>query len=270
VNVAPQIFGVLNVTTDSFSDGGRFFDVNAALKQGWHLHNEGADVIDLGAAASNAASAHVAPEHEIARLAPVVDGLRGKGLRLSIDSSSNLVQRQALDWGVDFLNDVGGFADSSSYDMLASASVKLVVVHSMTGPRAAARDTAPGEVRASLFRFFDRRIRDLLDAGVAQGRLIVDPGMGLFLGNGTQPSLEALLSIAEVKRTYGLPVMVCVSRKSFLGDLTGRNVASRGAASLAAEIFALEQGCDYVRTHDPGALRDACAVLAALRDARTC
>ena len=230
-----------------------------------HLISDGADVIDIGAAASNAASPAIAPESEIARLVPVLTAVMGTGASVSVDSASPEVQRVALEHGVGFLNDVSGFPHETLYDRLReSTATKLIVVHTLTGPRAAPRDTRPGEVSTSLWRFFDERIASLTRAGIAAERIILDPGMGLFLGRGAGPSIEALRAVPELRRRYGLPVLVSVSRKSFLGELTGRAVPERAAATLAAELYAVEAGADYVRTHVPGALRDALAVVAAL------
>ena len=178
------------------------------------------------------------------------------------------MQLHALSFGVAYLNDVTGFSDASIYRDLARARCKLVVMHTMTGAFAANRKTAPGEAMASAMRFFDARVKALTDAGIAPSRLVLDPGMGLFLGDGAVPSLEVLRGVGELRRRYELPVMISVSRKSFLRDLTGRALADRGPATLAAEIYAvMRQGAEYVRTHDPGALLDALRVLERLETA---
>lgn len=263
-SIAPRIFGILNLSSASFSDGGKYADPDSALAHAARLRMDGADVIDVGAAASNAAAPAITADEEVARLTPVLTELLRGGVGVSVDSACPAVQRHALELGVGYLNDVAGFGDETLYERLASTTAKLVVVHTMTGPRAAPRDTRPGEVTASLARFFDARISALVEAGVASDRLILDPGMGLFLGSGVDPSIEALRGLGDLRQRYGLPVLVSVSRKSFLGEITGRPVAQRGAATLAAELLAVEAGVDYVRTHDPGALRDALAVRRAI------
>lgn len=261
----PIILGILNLSPESFSDGGKYREPAAALAHAAHLIAEGADVIDVGAAASNAAAPALSASMELERLEPVVSELMRQGMVVSIDSATPEVQRHALDLGVAYLNDVSGFGDETSYPRLAAAQTKLIVVHTLTGARAAPRDTRPGEVTASLQRFFDRRVEELTEAGVARERIILDPGMGLFLGSGAAPSIEALRALPALRARYGLPILVSVSRKSFVGDITGRPVAERGAGTLAAELYAVEAGADYVRTHVPGALRDALAVGRALR-----
>jgi dihydropteroate synthase type 2 len=264
-SVAPRIFGILNLSPESFSDGGKYCEPASGVEHAARLRTQGADVIDVGAAASNIDATAIPAEEEIARLEAVLTELLGKGVIVSVDSASPTVQRYALDRGVHYLNDVGGFADETIHARLATSSAKLIVVHTLTGPRAFSRDTRPGEVAASLWPFFDRRIEALSKAGVSTERMILDPGMGLFLGRGAEPSIEALRSVSALRRRYGLPVLVSVSRKSFLGDITGRPIAERGAATLAAELYAVQAGADYVRTHDPGALRDALEVGRALR-----
>lgn len=267
-NSSTLLFGILNVTADSFSDGGRYQSVDAARDHAKSLRRAGADVIDVGAAASNAAADDVTPAEEIARLGPVLDALDREEIVVSIDSSAPEVQRYALARGVAFLNDVGGFGVPSVYDALADANASLIVVHTLTGPRAAPRVTESGEVRSSLRRFFDERIATLMRAGIAKERLWLDPGMGFFLGTGVGPSVEALRCISELRVAYELPVLISVSRKGFLGEITGRGVGDRGAATLAAELYAVASGAAAIRTHDPGALRDAMRVTAELNPPR--
>jgi dihydropteroate synthase type 2 len=217
---------------------------------------QGAAILDLGAASSNPESKGVAPEVEIGRLAPVVTALRD--LTLSVDSFSLPVQRWALGRGVAYLNDIQGFADDTLYPDLARSAATLIVMHSVQERGAATRvDVSPGEIMDRIARFFDSRLAQLERAGVARARLILDPGMGFFLGTNPHTSLTVLRRLAELKARFALPILVSVSRKSFLRRLTGRDVAGSAAVSLAAELFAIRQGADYIRTHAPGALRDA-------------
>jgi dihydropteroate synthase type 2 len=267
--VAPLLVGIVNITADSFSDGGRFRDPEAAVAHARRLAAEGADVIELGAAASNVAAGSVPPKEEIARLDPVLSALAGDGATLAVDTYSPQTQRFALARGVAYLNDIRGFPDPAIYPALAAAACRLVVMHAAGGAeRAAPLDLDPGEVWRRIAAFFAERIATLEQAGIARGRLILDPGMGLFLSRRPGASLHVLARIARLKEMFGLPVMISVSRKSFLGALTGRSPAERGAATLAAELFAAAEGADYIRTHDPAALRDALTVTAALAAAR--
>jgi dihydropteroate synthase type 2 len=265
-----KILGILNITTDSFSDGGRYLEPGAALFHAQAMTQSGADIIDIGAASSNPDSAPVAPELEIARLAAVVSALKVKGLSLSIDSFSTEVQRWALAAGVDYLNDIHGFADLSLYPELAGASAKLIVMHMVQEKGVAVRTEVPsGEIWDRVTRFFDARIKALTEAGIARERLILDPGMGQFVGSDPENSLILLRRLPELKARYGLPVLVSVSRKGFLRKLVNRPAQESGAASLAAELFAEASGADYIRTHAPGPLKDGLKILKTIgKDAR--
>ncbi len=262
----PLLVGIVNITADSFSDGGRFLDPAAAIAQARLLAASGADIVELGAAASNVAAGTVPPSEEIRRLDPVIAALAGTGTPLAIDTSQPETQRFALDRGVAYLNDIRGFPEPGVYPALAAARCRLVVMHAVeSGGRARRVDLGPSEVWRRIVGFFSDRVARLEGAGVARERLILDPGMGFFLSSRADASLRVLASLDRLKRAFGLPVMVSVSRKSFLGAITGRAVpGERGPATLAAELYAAAHGADYIRTHDPGALRDALAVTAAL------
>jgi len=262
----PLLVGIVNITEDSFSDGGRFLDPAAAIAQARRLAAEGADIVELGAAASNVAASDVAPAEEIRRLDPVIVALAGTGTTLAIDTSQPETQRFGLARGVAYLNDIRGFPDLSVFPDLAAGDCRLVVMHAVEAEgRARQVDLAADEVWRRIEGFFAKRVARLERAGIARERLILDPGMGFFLSSRADVSLRVLTSLDRLKRAFGLPIMVSVSRKSFLGAITGRAApAERGPASLAAELYAAARGADYIRTHDPAALRDALAVTAAL------
>ena len=264
---APAIFGILNITEDSFSDGGRNLETSTAIAAARRLAAEGAEVIDLGAAASNIAAKPVAPEDEIRRLTPVIAALKKNGTAISVDSFARETQLFALSAGVDYLNDVEGFADPALYPSLAASACRLVVMHAVHGRgRAQAIEVPAVEIWPRIGDFFAARIAALEAAGIDRQRLILDPGMGFFLGSDATTSLRVLAGLDRLKRDFALPVLVSVSRKSFLGAVSGRrDPMQRGAATLAAELYAAAKGADYIRTHDPGALRDGLAVMAALR-----
>lgn len=262
------LFGILNITADSFSDGGRFLDPAAALAQGRALISGGADVLDIGAASSHPDASAVGAETESARLARVVPALMAEGVAVSVDSFEPEVQRWALRQGVRWLNDIHGFPDAALYPELADSACGLIVMHAVQAQGIATRvDVPPRAIMGRMFDFFDARVAALEGAGVARARLVLDPGMGFFLGTDPETSLEALRRLPELKARYGLPVLVSVSRKSFIRALAGRSAADAGAATLAAELFAAARGADYIRTHDPRALRDAIIVLRALDQA---
>jgi len=264
VSRPPQLLGIVNLTEDSFSDGGRFLAPAAALAQARALAAAGADIIDLGAAASNPSAQPVPAAVEIERLAPLVDALQSEGIQISIDSFSPATQSWALGKDVAFLNDIHGFCRPEIYPSLAASRARLIVMHALNNEGPARRmDETPPDIFGCILGFFEGRIAALTKAGIPTGRLILDPGMGLFLGRSHAASFEVLRRISELKAVFGLPVLVSVSRKSFLRP-AGRKPAEAGAATLAAELFAASRGVDYIRTHDPGALRDALGVTAAL------
>jgi len=257
-----KILGILNITTDSFSDGGRYLEPGAAIFHAQAMVQSGADIIDIGAASSHPDAQAVAPDVEIGRLEKVVPELKAKGLALSIDSFSTPVQRWALAQNVGYLNDIHGFADPSLYPDLAASNAKLIVMHMVQPRGVAVRTEVPSsEIFDRITAFFDSRIAALTKAGIARDRLILDPGMGQFLGTDPENSLLVLRRLPELKARYGLPLLVSLSRKGFLRKLTGRPVTEAGAASLAAELFAQGQGADYIRTHAPGPLRDGVKIL---------
>jgi dihydropteroate synthase type 2 len=261
--VADRIFGILNITGDSFSDAGKYLEPEAALAHAAHLIEDGADVIDVGAASSNPRSEPVPPEIEIGRLAPVVLMAKERGWKISIDSFAPETQLWALGEGVAYLNDIQGFSDPSLYPYLASSNAKLIVMHAIQRfGRAQKIAIDPSEIMGRIADFFDVRVDQLTHAGIARHRLIIDPGMGLFVGSRPEVSLMVLRRLSQLKSAFGLPVLISVSRKSFLRKLVNRSVREIGPATLAAEIYAAMHGADMIRTHEPRPLRDGLTIWA--------
>ena len=255
---APKIVGIVNVTEDSFSDGGQFLAADAAIDHARDLAKGGADYLELGPASSSPDSIHVSSKDQIARLAPVIEELASCGLPISIDSTDSDVLKFGLEAGASMLNDVRGFPDPRIYAELADSSASLVVVHSLLElERAARNDATPERVLASIDYFFETRLKELVRSGIGEDRLIVDPGMGFFLGSNPKASIAVLQRIPELRARFGRPIFISVSRKSFLRAITGQAVDRIGPATLAAELHAAREGADYVRTHDVAALRDA-------------
>ena len=266
---SPCIFGIVNITEDSFSDGGRYLDPAAAIAHARALAAAGAEVIDLGAAASNVDAKPVSAAEEIARLDPIIAALAADGLQISVDSCLPEVQRFAIARGVAFLNDIRGFPDASFYPELAAAGARLVVMHAVQEKGRAQRlELSAAEVWDRIQGFFRERLPALQHGGIARERLILDPGMGLFLSTRPEASLRVLARLGRLKQEFGLPVLVSVSRKSFLRAITGSPAASEaGPATLAAELYAAAAGADFIRTHDPAALRDGLKIVSALHAA---
>lgn len=263
-----RIFGIVNATADSFSDGGKYLAPEAAIARARELIATGADVIDLGAAASNPDALHVPPEEEIRRLTPIVAALRGEA-DISIDSFAPETHAWALTQNVAWLNDVAGFPEPALYPAIARTDVRLVVMHNVALRGQAERiATAPNTIFERLFAFFDDRLAALEGAGIARERIVIDPGMGFFLGTDPEVSLTVLRRLGELKARYRLPVLVSVSRKSFIRRLANVEVRDSGSATLAAELFAAAQGADWLRTHDVAALKRALAVWSRLQSGR--
>lgn len=258
----PLIFGIVNITPDSFSDGGKYLAADAAIAHARRLVKEGADVIDLGPASSNPDAVPVSAEEEIRRLAPVIEALASERIPLSIDSFRPETQGFALAHGAAFLNDIRGFADEAFYPSLAASNAKLILMHSVQREGNADRREAPeGDIVEHVSAFFAARLAALEAAGIARDRFILDPGMGFFLGSKPETSFEVLSRIGELCKRFGLPVFISVSRKSFLRAVTGRAPGEAGAATLAAELLAIQRGAAMIRTHEPAPLTDALAVM---------
>ena len=266
---SPRLVGIVNITQDSFSDGGRFLDRQAAIEQADNLLAAGADVIDLGAVASNPDAARISADTEIERLEPVIAHLHARGALVSVDTFRPEVQLYALSRGVAFLNDIHGFPHAAVCPAIAGSSCGLIAMHSLHGPTHITRADIPvPDVVDTIIRFFEERLSALEAAAIARQRVIVDPGMGFFLGANPYASFAALAGIDRIKRALDLPLLVSVSRKSFLRNITGQaDVARTGPATLAAEIYAVLRGADFIRTHDVAALADALKVLRAAQSA---
>jgi len=264
--MTPELVGIVNLTEDSFSDGGRFLAPESAVAHARELARNGARLVELGPASSHPDARAVPAEEQVRRLEPVLAALRADRVPVSIDATHPTVLRFGLTAGVAMLNDVRGFPDRTLYPALADADCTLVVVHSVLGGERASRTAglAPERVVEAVERFFAGRLARLVAAGVAESRLVLDPGMGFFLGPDPQSSLRVLRALPSLRARFGLPLLVSVSRKSFLRALCDRGVADVGPATLAAELYAAVQGADYLRTHDVRALADGLAVLRSL------
>jgi dihydropteroate synthase len=258
--------GVLNLTPDSFSDGGRFLDPDAAVARARVLADEGADLLDVGGESTRPGAPPVPAAEEIRRVVPVLERLRAEGypVPVSVDTSKPEVARAALAAGAAMVNDVTALSDPALAEVVAAAGVPVVLMHMRGTPRdmqdrAAYRDVVR-EVRDELARALERAER----AGVARARILLDPGIG-FAKTAPQ-SLELLARLREIA-ALGRPVLVGPSRKSFIGHVTGTLVADRLPGTLAAVAVAVLNGAAVVRVHDVAAARQAARIAAAVREA---
>ncbi|MBK9120715.1 MAG: dihydropteroate synthase [Phycisphaerales bacterium] len=266
-----QILGIVNLTRDSFSDGGQYLAPEVALAHARRLVAEGAAIVDVGAESTHPDSEDVPAEVEIARLTPVVTALRAEGVRVSVDTWKPDVMRAMLALGVDWINDVTGLANPAAAPILRSGNARIIVMHAIADTARAARTfTSPEHIVSRIMTFFEQRIATLTAAGIARERLVLDPGLGLFLGHNPATSMAVLRALSTL-HTFGLPLCLSPTRKSFLGALLGtdetpRPIAERGAATLAAELWAAHHGVQFLRTHDVRALHDGWTLWRQLRD----
>ncbi|MSQ74131.1 MAG: dihydropteroate synthase [Betaproteobacteria bacterium] len=263
----PLIMGVVNTTPDSFSDGGRFFDPGHALEHALRLIEEGADLLDIGGESSRPGAQVVSLEEELARVLPLLGALRDSPIPVSIDTTKPAVMRAAIDAGAAMINDITALSAPGAREYIASsADVAVCLMHMKGQPRTMQLAPRYDDVVSEVFAFLAARVAMAEAAGIERDRLVIDPGFGF--GKTTAHNLELLSRLAEFNET-GLPVLAGVSRKSFLGNLTGKAVGGRLAASIAAAVLAAERGARIIRVHDVDATRDALAVLNALMD-RSC
>jgi dihydropteroate synthase len=259
--VGYTIMGVVNVTPDSFSDGGQFLDPDAAVEQGRRLVAEGADIVDVGGESTRPGSGGVSAEEELRRVLPVVEGLAGTGATISIDTSKAAVAEAALDAGAGYVNDVTAFrGDPGLAGVVAGRGVDCCLMHMLGSPRTMQDDPRYDDVVADVKAFLEQRLAFAVAEGVAEERVMLDPGIGF--GKTLEHNLELLARLDEIV-ALGRPVVVGVSRKSFLGRITGREPAERAVATAAANVLALERGASVFRVHDVPETLDALQVAAA-------
>jgi dihydropteroate synthase type 2 len=255
------ILGIVNLSAESFSDGGQFMNPAIAAAHAHALIKAGAAAVDLGPSSSHPGVPITPSSVEIERLAPVLDVLLPSGISLSVDSFHPQTQRYVMARGVDFLNDIHGFAHPDFYPELAASKCRLIVMHNVHGTQAAERVvTDSSTIMSRIFHFFHDRLAALISADISQDRLIIDPGMGFFLSSEPEASLTVLQHLADLRAEFALPVLVGVSRKSFIQRMTGRSSENTEFGTLSAELFAAAKGVDWIRTHNVGALQDGLTV----------
>ena len=259
----PLIMGIVNITPDSFSDGGRWADAQAAIRHALKLREDGADILDVGGESTRPGAASVSADEETRRVLPVIEALAGKGCVVSVDTTKPEVMRAALEAGAAIVNDVMALRAPGALETVASSGAAVCLMHMQGDPRT--MQQAPeyvdvvGEVRA----FLRSRVMACEAAGISRDRLVIDPGFGF--GKTLQHNL-ALLKHLDRLVELGLPVLAGLSRKSMLGTLTGRDVDQREFAGVAAHLAALARGARLVRVHNVAAMRDALAVWNAVEE----
>jgi dihydropteroate synthase len=253
--------GVVNVTPDSFSDGGRWLDPAAAVAHGRELVAEGAAILDVGGESTRPGAEPVPEAEELRRVVPVLEGLAGAGAQLSVDTSKLAVARAALDAGATYVNDVTAFrGDPGMAALVAERGADCCLMHMHGEPRTMQDDPRYGDVVAEVAAFLEQRARFAIAEGVARERIQLDPGIGF--GKTAAHNLELLRRIGELC-ALGFPVVVGVSRKSFLAALTGTPPGpGLAVATAAANVLAFERGARVFRVHDVRATAEALTVAA--------
>jgi dihydropteroate synthase len=264
-----RIMGVVNVTPDSFSDGGLYLDAEAGIEHGLALEAQGAAILDVGGESTRPGAAAVEEAEELRRVIPVIEGLieRGAGAQISIDTSKAAVAARALAAGASLVNDVTALrGDPEMAGVIADAGAECCLMHMLGDPRTMQRDPHYEDVVNDIKAFLAERMEFANAAGITPARIILDPGIGF--GKTVEHNLELLRRLDEFLE-LGRPVMIGTSRKSFLGRLTGRDdPADRVAATVATNVLAYERGARVFRVHDVAPVRDALAVTAATVSAR--
>ncbi|MFZ2235066.1 MAG: dihydropteroate synthase [Dokdonella sp.] len=254
----PRIAGIVNVTPDSFSDGGRHLDPKVAIAHGLQLVADGADLLDIGAESTRPGAEDVSVDEEIARVVPVIAALaRQTSVPISIDTSKPEVMRAAVEAGAGMINDVRALRADGALDAAAALGVPVCLMHMLGEPRTMQDDPHYDDVVGTVHRFLAERLFACQMAGIETKKLLVDPGFGF--GKTLEHNLALLRELARFAELA--PVLVGLSRKRMIGTLTGRDIASeRAAGSAAAAMIAAQRGASIVRVHDVAAMRDVLLV----------
>ncbi|CAG0965843.1 dihydropteroate synthase [Burkholderiales bacterium] len=253
----PLVMGVLNVTPDSFSDGGRYAGFDAALAQAQALIEEGADLLDIGGESTRPGAREVSVEEELRRVLPLVQALARGNLAVSVDTRKPEVMRAAIEAGAAMINDVFALRAEGALEALAASDAAICLMHMQGEPDTMQRSPQYHEVAAEVRDFLHQRAATCVAAGVAKERIVLDPGFGF--GKTLEHNLALLQNLGDLGRGE-FAVLAGLSRKSMLGSITGRPVAERLAASLAAALAATAKGAAILRVHDVAATVDALKV----------
>lgn len=254
----PRIAGIVNVTSDSFSDGGRFLDPQRAVAHGLRLIEEGADLLDIGGESTRPGASDISADEEIARVVPVIEALAKQiSVPIAVDTSKPEVMRAAAAAGAGFINDVYALRREGALDAAAELKLPVCLMHMRGEPRTMQDDPHYDDVVGEVKRFLADRIFACELAGIDKKRIVVDPGFGF--GKTLEHNLALLRGLDQLA-ALGVPLLAGLSRKGMIGALTGRDVEHRAAGSAAAALIAVQKGAMIVRVHDVAATRDALAV----------
>lgn len=256
--------GIVNLTDDSFAGDGLHGSVASSVTQGLRMIEAGAEILDLGAESSRPGAEPVALQQELDRLLPVVEGLRDCGVPLSIDTVKPEVMRAAIAAGADLINDIAALQAPGALAAVATGKAAVCLMHMRGEPRTMQADPHYDDVVGEVLAFLMERVAACESAGISRQRIVIDPGFGF--GKTLGHNLDLLRHLGRFAAT-GLPVLVGLSRKSMLGQTTGKPVGERVHAGVAAALLAVQRGATIVRVHDVAATRDALAVWQAIEGA---
>jgi dihydropteroate synthase len=260
----PKLMGILNVTPDSFSDGGQFLDPGRAIEHGLELVAEGADILDVGGESTRPGAEAVSAGDELLRVQPVVEALAADGLPVSIDTSKAVVAEAAIDAGATMVNDVTALrSDAELAGVCAEAGCEVVLMHMLGDPRTMQENPTYDDVVDDVKAFLAERIEFAVSQGIEERRIWVDPGIGF--GKTVEHNLELHRRLGELAE-LGRPVAFGSSRKTFIGKLTGAEVDRRIGGTIASNAIAYANGARMLRVHDVKPMRDALAVAEAILD----
>lgn len=252
----PLIMGIVNVTPDSFSDGGKFASSNAAVEYGMHLVEQGADILDIGGESSRPGAQTVPLEEELERVIPVVEALAKMDVPVSVDTVKVEVMKEAIGVGASLINDINALQGIDP-DFMVNSDVAICLMHKQGEPMTMQLAPSYNDVLADVGRFLQERVGAVVAKGISRERLVIDPGFGF--GKTLEQNLD-LLRHLESFQTLELPILAGLSRKSMLGEITGKPVDERIHASIAASLMAVERGASIVRVHDVGAMKDVLSI----------
>jgi dihydropteroate synthase len=257
----PLIMGVVNVTPDSFSDGGRFLSTHQAVEHARMLVEEGADILDIGGESSRPGAEPVGLDEELRRVMPVLEQLAQLPIPVSVDTCKPEVMRRAIAAGAAMVNDITALREPGALEAVAESQAAVCLMHMQGEPRTMQQDPHYQDVLTEVTAFLAQRVEAVRQAGIARERIVIDPGFGF--GKKTGHNLELLRGLRRIAG-LGQPVLVGLSRKSLFAKITGKAVADRVSASVAGALLAAERGVALVRVHDVAATRDALLVLNAI------
>ncbi|MHB1186553.1 dihydropteroate synthase [Thiobacillus sp.] len=259
----PLVMGIVNVTPDSFSDGGRLGDAQAAIRHALKLQEAGADILDVGGESTRPGAAAVPADEEMRRVLPVIEALAGRGCVVSVDTIKPEVMRAALGAGAVMVNDVMALRASGALDVVAASDAAVCLMHMQGEPQRMQLAPRYADVVEEVKCFLEDRVAVCEAAGIGRERMVIDPGFGF--GKTLEHNLSLLKHLDRLAE-LGLPVLAGLSRKSMLGTLTGRAVEEREFAGVAAHLIAIARGARLLRVHNVAAMRDALAIWNAVEE----